>query len=256
VDARLEELLAREPAPLRGVLGPALAGGKRLRPAVLLLVHDALGPGEAGLAEDFAAGLELVHTATLIHDDLLDGDEARRGQPATHARLRAAAGSRAQGLATLAGDAALAWGAALLREPEAALRLHRALQATWLGAWHEALPGSLAHEDVARLKTAALFRLAGELGALAARAGQEQEEAAGAFGEHLGLAYQMADDLADAPQGAPDPDTLRRHALAEAERARAAARTLPAGPARDALVDAPGALLAALVPRTFAEVLP
>lgn len=254
VDARLAALLAAEDPALAAVLAPALAGGKRLRPAVLLLVHEAHGGAARERAERWAAGVELVHTATLVHDDLIDGDLARRGRPSAHARLRgelAALAARpdartsADGLAALAGDAALAWGLAMLDDAEAGRRARRALCDAWLGAWHEALPAtSPGDEAVARGKTAALFRLACELGALAAGAKPAAVEAAGAYGERLGLAYQWADDAADSGPR----EALEARAAAEADAAARAAEAFPQGTARDALREAPRALLAAVLP--------
>jgi geranylgeranyl pyrophosphate synthase len=254
VDEGLTALLAQAPPDARAVLVPALEGGKRFRPALLLLVHDALGGRDAARAEAHAVGLELVHTATLIHDDLVDGDDMRRGRLATHAAMEralrdaGAARTTAGGLAALAGDAALAWGLAQLRDAEAHAILSSALLDTWRGAWQEALPGALPWEEVALLKTASLFRAACALGAMAANASGAHRAEADAFGAYLGLAYQCADDAADRPPGAPPPEALRPRAFAEAAKARACIEGWPPSRARDALAEAPEALVRAALP--------
>jgi geranylgeranyl pyrophosphate synthase len=257
VDARVEALLVEEPAALREALGPALHGGKRLRPAILLLVHDALGGAERERAERWALGIELVHAATLIHDDLVDGDAWRRGAPAVHAALARSLADRAAepgarttagGLACLAGDAALAHGVGLLDDPAAQRLLAQALRAVWLGAWQEALPtGGASAERVAEGKTASLFRLAAALGAMAARGTAEQCEAAGRYGHHLGMAYQWADDALDLPRPGESPALLRERAAHEAAHARRVAHAFPPGAAGAALRDAPGEIVAAVL---------
>lgn len=227
VDARLAGLLEGEPAEAREVLGAALDGGKRLRPALLLLVHEAQGGPRADLAERWAAGLELIHAATLIHDDILDGDRERRGRPAVHARY----GAR---LALLAGDAAVAWGLAQFEETAAAERVRVALREAWLGAWREARGGR--PEEVAPAKTASLFRLACELGAMAASV---DPAPMAAYGDRLGLAYQAADDATDGL------GTIHaRRAAALAAEAEALAAGFPRNPAGDALRAAPRAVVA------------
>lgn len=250
-------MLQEAEPPLREALGPALAGGKRLRPALTLLVHDACGGLATERALRYAVAVELTHCATLIHDDLVDGDDVRRGRPALHARLRDELRAKAarpdartspQGLAALAADAAFAWGFSLL-DPPGAERICRALRATWLGAWHEALPATgPGHERVAELKTGSLFRAACELGALAAGA-QGHLEAAGDYGARVGLAYQMADDALDGPPGAPPRDVLLVRARGEAALAAKLAGGFPRAGPREALEDAPRALLAAMLGR-------
>lgn len=254
LDARVTGLLEREEPALREALGPALEGGKRFRPTLVLLVHDALEGHHAEVAEDHALALELIHTATLIHDDLVDDDAARRGRPAMHVRLGAALAGRAAGartgaggLAVLAGDAALAWGVAHLGSDAAVKLTARALRDVWLGVWEEALPGQDGYERVARRKTASLFRLACELGALAARASPGHADRAARYGEALGLAYQFADDAVDRPAGAPPRSALEPRARAMAAEARALAQGFPQAPCRALLGEAPRALLEAVL---------
>lgn len=240
-DDALTRELARLPEEARGVLGPATEGGKRLRPCVLLLVHAAHGAPHRERAVRHAVAVELVHTATLIHDDIVDGDVERRGRPATRAALRRSltrlpAARSADALAALAGDACLACAVRLVPEAEANARLAAALLDAWRAAWREALGG--AGGRAARAKTTALFRLAAELGARDADAASEP---AGAFGEALGRAYQAADDAADA-HGDP------ARALRLAREARRLALALPPGGARDALAAAPLRVVRAALP--------
>lgn len=241
VDAALVAFLAAQPAEMRDVLVPATRGGKRLRPCVLLLVHAACGAPAPERALRHALAVELIHTATLIHDDVVDGDWTRRGRPSTRGELRDAlrampAARRPDALAALAGDACLALAVGLVREEDALLLVGDALRDAWCGAWREALGAS--GEEVARGKTARLFRLAAELGAL----GGPHAAAAGAFGEALGMAYQLADDAAD---GTP---ALAVRALALAAEAARLARALPPGAARDALEAAPRRVVRAALP--------
>jgi farnesyl diphosphate synthase len=113
------------------------------------------------------------------------------------------------------------------------------LRDAWSGAWHEAC-GSLDAEEVARRKTGSLFRLACELGALAARAPAGQAALAARYGSHVGLAYQCADDLHDGGAGS---QRLGARARAELGAARATALAFPPGPHRAALAEAPRAIV-------------
>lgn len=207
IEARLAALLPQdESAVLHCAMRAAvLSGGKRLRPRLLLAVAEACAAsGEAlDLALASACALELVHCASLVHDDLPSFDDAaeRRGQPTVHVRY-------GEAVAILAGDALLALGfEALTDSPPAlarrALRVLRLLsKATGAsegiigGQALEAAP--LAAEGIDRyhsMKTAALFRFAAAAGALAA--GAVDPAAWAALGERLGLLYQLADDLMD-----------------------------------------------------------
>lgn len=184
-------------AALRHAVFP---GGARIRPLLCLAVAGACGDRDPALAEAAAASIELLHCASLVHDDLPCFDDAplRRGQPTIHVLF----GER---VAVLAGDAlvvlafeTLARGAMLnpARLP-ALMQVLAGRTGMPLGiiagqAWecedYVALP------DYQRAKTGSLFAAATEMGALAAGASPAPWRA---FGEHLGEAYQVADDIRD-----------------------------------------------------------
>jgi geranylgeranyl pyrophosphate synthase len=174
------------------------AGGKRLRPLLVIL---AAGPGAAGRPQLIAAAaaVELIHSATLVHDDVLDGAALRRGVPTVWAR-----GGRAMAVAT--GDllfsrafSELTAGGSL----EAVQALSRATSALAEGellqrqdAWN---PGVPVDRYLLRceLKTARLFEASCQLGALAADRAPDQVAALGAFGRGIGVAFQLLDDVID-----------------------------------------------------------
>jgi geranylgeranyl pyrophosphate synthase len=195
-ERRMAELAAGHGPVLARYAGDTIsAGGKRLRPLLVCLAAGAPPPETDGLVRA-AVAVELVHGATLVHDDVLDGSALRRGRPTV-----VAAGGR--GAATATGDllfsrafAELAAGGA----PEAVRVLARATRELALGELAQREDAFRADVSVerylvrCRLKTAVLFRAACELGAL--EAGGETE-ALGAFGERIGLAFQILDDVLD-----------------------------------------------------------
>jgi len=171
------------------------AGGKRLRP---LLVCIAAGVPVAESAElvRAAVAVELVHAATLVHDDVIDGADLRRGRPTV-----VASGGRLIALAT--GDllfsrafAELAAGGAIepiriLSVAASALASGELMQRE--DSWNAAV-GQERYLERCRLKTGVLFRAACELGALA---GGAPIDALGRFGENIGVAFQLLDDILD-----------------------------------------------------------
>jgi len=182
-------------------------GGKRLRPAVVRLVCQDFGGDDAAAARP-AVAIELVHTYSLVHDDLpcMDDDELRRGRPTVHVAFDEAT-------AVLAGDALHALGFEVVAEapPPAgaalAAVLARAAGSTGLvgGQVLDLNPDDAsggadveAVADVHARKTGALFACAAEMGAIAAGAGPAERGAAGAFGRALGLCFQAVDDVLDA----------------------------------------------------------
>ena len=229
IDRALEAALARaarRPCPpgLAAALRHAVfPGGARLRPRLCLAVARACGEDEPALAEAAAAAVELLHCASLVHDDLPCFDDAatRRGRPSVHRAF----GER---LAVLAGDAlivlafeTLAVGAA--QRPERLAGLVAGLAAA-VGApagiaagqaWEcEPRPDRVEYH---RQKTGALFAGAAMLGALAAGAEPAPWRV---FGERLGLAYQVADDIRDV---AADPAELGKPIGRDAALARPSA---------------------------------
>lgn len=178
------------------VLG-APAGGKMLRSALAVQACRAVGGTvEAALAE--AVAVELVHDASLLHDDIIDGDPVRRGRPA----LWAVQGVPA---ALLAGDALFFAAVQSLTEAPNSQRtvpvLLSCVQTLIDGEYSDTLlnAGNGVTQEltlaVAAAKTGALLACACELGALAATADTERARHLGAFGRQLGIAFQCADDL-------------------------------------------------------------
>ena len=174
-------------------------GGKRLRAAVVLAVCDALG-GRLEDALPSAAAVECVHAASLVHDDLVDGDRIRRDRPATWVVLGA---RRAILLADVIFATALQRSAELGRHEVATLA--RGISMLAVGAYGEPLrprdieagdTGAL-YERTIRLKTGSLFAAAAELGAIAAGSKRGLRCAAAEFGRRIGEAYQIADDRSD-----------------------------------------------------------
>jgi geranylgeranyl diphosphate synthase type II len=193
-----------------------LAPGKRLRPLLALAAAEAVGRDPDEPLRLAAAAVELVHCYSLVHDDLpaMDDDDFRRGQPTNHKVFGEATAILAgDALLTLAfqwlAEAGTAAGAAT-GEPLVAQQTLRAIialakaagmsgmvrgQARDLAeAQHESLQSV---ERLAAEKTGALFQAALEVGASLADAGPAQMEALVRFGEHYGVAFQHADDLAD-----------------------------------------------------------
>jgi geranylgeranyl diphosphate synthase, type II len=168
-------------------------GGKRIRPVLVLATAEAAG-GDAEAALDAAAALELVHTFSLVHDDLpaLDDDDERRGRPSTHVAFGEAVG-------VLAGDALLAEALRLaLAYPEPAIA-RELVQATlgMIGGQYLDVQGGGDPDTVDRLKTGCLFAAAIGLGLWVAGMDAAAQEPWRAFGAELGLLFQLVDDLLD-----------------------------------------------------------
>jgi geranylgeranyl diphosphate synthase type II len=213
VDLRLDELLAGGPAGLLEAMRYAvLGGGKRLRPILCLWTYDMIAPDTAEPVLDVACGLEFLHTYSLVHDDLpcMDDDDLRRGRPTCHRRF-------GEATAVLAGDALLNLSyETVLRgewhEPAIGLECARVIAGA---ASHRELVGGQALdleaegrppradllEVIHAAKTGALMRAAVLCGAIAAGAGPEAQEQLGRAAQHLGLAFQIVDDVLDVVGG-------------------------------------------------------
>lgn len=185
----------------------AFAGGKRIRPYICTEVCRALG-GNEDAALYYAAAVELMHTASLIHDDLpaMDNDDFRRGKPSNHKQF-------GEYTAILAGDALIIKSfAATATNPYCNGEQNSA--ATALLAECAGVDGMCGGQqldlytegrgaDVAALrkthllKTAAMIRAAAQLGCIAASGSHEDMELVGAFATDLGLAFQVRDDILD-----------------------------------------------------------
>ena len=184
-----------------------LAGGKRLRPALALMAAEACGADPA-VALPAACALEMVHTYSLVHDDLpsMDDDDLRRGRPTCHKAFdEATAVLAGDGLLTLAFEVL----AAHVRPPEAAIRCVRELaeasgpagmvggQMADLLAEGRTDGDATALEAIHRRKTGALLRAALRLGGISAGADADTVAALDTYGQGVGLAFQIVDDLLD-----------------------------------------------------------
>jgi len=196
VEDRLEEVLdGVEPTDLHEqVRHVALAGGKRVRPTVTTLVCEALD-GDRETAVDFAVGVELVHNASLVIDDIIDESDFRRGSPAAWTAF-------GHGPAIIASDGLLGEAFALFSADERAMQaVSEAMVQLGEGEATELVARPVDEDeymDLARRKTGALFRAAAELGAIAADADAYTVEAFGQYAEQVGVAFQMRDDVLDA----------------------------------------------------------
>ena len=184
-----------------------VAGGKRVRPVLCLVWHELLG-GNRDAVMAFAAALEMIHTYSLVHDDLpaMDNDAVRRGQPSNHARF-------GEPLAILAGDGLLteAMHHMLASEADPPRVVRASQEVTWAAgprgmvggqvldmALNGAPPETLEQlKTMHGMKTGAMLRAACTSGAILAGASSSDLERAGSYGAHLGLAFQVADDILD-----------------------------------------------------------
>ena len=215
-DARLEACARRlspeSPHPLGDALAYALGtSGKRVRPALVLGSYRAAG-GKSEAIAGIAAAVEVVHTYSLVHDDLpcMDDDDQRRGRPTTHVAFNVATATRAGWLlvpvaAELLVESAAELGIGSDRLGRMATTLLSAggIRGMVGGQWLDlAAEGrELTLDELAgihRGKTGALIRACCELGGMAAGADDAQMAALSAFGQDVGLAFQVADDVLDA----------------------------------------------------------
>lgn len=184
------------------------AGGKRLRPVLLLAACDMAG-GDLAQALPFACALEMIHTYSLIHDDLpaMDNDDLRRGKPTNHKVF-------GEDVAILAGDGLLSAAFELMLRAACAMGDMRGTRAAEAIARRAGVTGMVAGQtiDVTQEgteptlekvqyihahKTADLLTAPLEAGLILAGADEEQIKAGVDYGYHLGMAFQMVDDLLD-----------------------------------------------------------
>ncbi|MGH6961963.1 MAG: polyprenyl synthetase family protein, partial [Dongiaceae bacterium] len=213
VDARLEQLLpppdAYPESVHRAMRHSVFAGGKRIRPILCIETASVISESGAEAALDTGCALEMIHTYSLIHDDLpaLDNDDFRRGQPTCHKAF-------GEATAILAGDALLTLAFEVIARGGAADAARRnmilaevARAAGTLGGMiggqvvdleSERRPADAATlEYIHRAKTGAMLRIAVRSGALAAGAGERELAALSEYGTHIGLAFQIVDDILD-----------------------------------------------------------
>ncbi|MFB6153526.1 MAG: polyprenyl synthetase family protein [Halodesulfurarchaeum sp.] len=264
IEGRLREVVAAvEPPELEDELQHVvLAGGKRVRPTLTLLSCEAAGGevwsdgvgelalGDQGeLALDFAVGVELVHSASLVVDDIIDRSRLRRGTESAWAEY-------GHGPAIVASDGLLGEAFALFSaDSRATESVSEALVELGEGEAQELVdqPGSEEeYMELARRKTGALFRTAAELGAIAADADPATIDGFGEYAERVGIAFQIRDDVLDSVGDTDDlgkptghdaamerpsivrvtgksPETLTRRARQESERALSALDRLDLG---------------------------
>jgi len=200
---------------------PLFAGGKRMRPAVCLAAAIACG-GRESEAMPLACAVECIHTYSLIHDDLpcMDDDDLRRGKPTTHVQFRtgthAEGRKRGEAIALLAGDALLTQafeiaaqcrGWSRYSHQDIVLELAKTAGSLQLIAGQVAdLEGEGRKSSLAELryiherKTSALLCCSVRLGGMSANCSPAQLKALTDFGYHVGLAFQVIDDILDVTQ--------------------------------------------------------
>jgi geranylgeranyl diphosphate synthase type II len=218
-DARLDRLIpaeTREPASVHGAIRWSLfAGGKRFRPALVLAAGETFGAPPQALL-DTACALEMIHTYSLIHDDLpsMDDDRLRRGRPTCHIRYGEAtailAGDALQTLAfqTIAEDERLSTEVRLRVISEVA-RASATPYGMVAGQAYDlaAETRAVSRDDLERIhhhKTGALIRAAARAGAIIAGALETEVEAVTRYAASLGLLFQITDDLLDVTASAED----------------------------------------------------
>lgn len=173
-------------------------GGKRMRPILILLMAKNYG-GVSQTSLHSAVGLELLHTASLVHDDVVDESEERRGQASVNASYN-------NKVAVLVGDYLLS--TALLHVAftnnetiiQNLAELGRTLargEILQLSNIKNAEISEDVYYDVIKMKTAALFESCAAIGAMSAGASQEEAEKAKSFGQNLGIIFQIRDDIFD-----------------------------------------------------------
>ncbi|QQS49528.1 MAG: polyprenyl synthetase family protein [Acidobacteriota bacterium] len=212
IEAWLERLLPAESEPPavihRAMRYSVFAGGKRLRPILAIATGEVFDAPESVLLPA-ACALEMIHTYSLIHDDLpaMDNDDLRRGMPTNHVVF-------GEGMAILAGDALLTQAFRTLADceggtPEQKIRVFSEVAGA-AGTVNALIGGQVLDlqfegrpvtgeqlEEIHRAKTGALIRCAVRIGAIIGGADEAQLEALTIYGEKAGLAFQVADDLLD-----------------------------------------------------------
>ncbi len=205
IDAAMTAVLGgEEPAALyRAVRHLPQAGGKRLRPVIAMLSCEAVG-GDPDEAVPYGAALELLHTFTLVHDDIMDDDDTRRGRPAVHRQF-------GEATAILAGDTLFAMAFEIATAERLPAAVERRLAHNIAVMAREICEGQqldMSFEERSTVtegeflamierKTARLFEHAALGGAIIGGGSEEEQEALRGYGHALGMAFQLWDDCLD-----------------------------------------------------------
>ena len=220
VEDRLQNLANTSIPELEPLLDHTLShGGKRVRPAVTLLASN-ICPLETDNPVKMATGVELLHLATLIHDDTVDDADTRRGQASVSGRW-------GKEVAVLLGDYLFATSATLVcdtgnlrvvrRFAETIMELASGELIEYFNAFNPEQELDRYYDRIFR-KTASLFRTASETGAVLSAASEGQVQALSSYGHNIGMAFQVVDDLLDvlgdeAELGKPVGNDLRQGVL-------------------------------------------
>jgi len=198
INEKLRSLVSKIPYPnIRSQIGYALLSrGKRLRPIITILSAQSVG-GDRESVIPLALAFEILHTSTLVHDDIIDEDKTRRGLPTLHEKW-------SRDAAILVGDALIAIAIGIVAEyGPRIIKLASAYGVQLCSG--ELLDISLSLSDMSeeeyftkiRRKSASLFRASAECGAIAGGGSESEVASLANFGEHYGIAYQLKDDLED-----------------------------------------------------------
>jgi octaprenyl-diphosphate synthase len=242
LDSLIRERLNSDVALVRQVAEYIVGGGgKRLRPALVLLSAGACGYPGAGASEgrahhELAAVIEFIHTATLLHDDVVDASELRRGRRTANAEFGNAA-------AVLVGDFLysrafqMMLGAGSMRVMQVLADATNTIaegEVLQLMNCHDPAVDEARYLDVVRRKTSKLFEAAACLGAIAAGAPQAIEAGLAGYGAHLGTAFQLIDDVLDYSGDAESIGKSLGDDLAEGKPTLPLIRAMAIGPAEQA----------------------
>lgn len=215
IDVALDRWLPSETTPPqtihRAMRYSVFAGGKRIRPLLAIAAAHAVADAPVGI-ESAAIALELVHTYSLIHDDLpaLNNDDLRRGRPTCHKQF-------GEAMAILAGDGLLTFAFEVLGRLEDIDTIRKMWLVQELASAAGTVAGMIAGqvhdlegenqfptaqllESIHRAKTGALLRASVRFGGIYAGADETQLAALSKFGTHIGLAFQIVDDILDVEQ--------------------------------------------------------
>jgi geranylgeranyl pyrophosphate synthase len=272
VDARLQALMREvgaQTAAARGkahildriVQHPFAVPGKRIRPALVLLTAHAVSSADRAPDQEsliaLAGAVEILHAASLVHDDIIDNADSRRHQVSLNKRF----GNR---VAVLAGDIlytnffSVITGLKRLDHEKRFALLDIFLETTKSMCMGEIIAQEVAasgrplaleeYVEIATDKTAVLFAACCQTAALLSNTPEPQQKCLGEVGLSFGLAFQMADDLVDKDHGLGEGVDLEKITLAYAAKAREGIAELPAGVHRDSLRDLVDYVISSAIP--------